>query len=321
MGRLRLVGAVIILWAGTGCTARQLGADGNQFREVVCDLYTEQAMDNLIRARTYRPFVQLVYRDLLAQTTDTAGGTLGASTDVARVTSPFDALSRTVTKGLTAGGSGSRECQLSFHADPILDRPEVYEAFVRFAHDPTLFVESDLPPPCPVHVYRQCGDRHYWVPAEAAPKFLALVLLTSFTPPGEPPVSPAHDVEIEEVAIRSSPGKDDNFYTVDLKFKDPVPKGHGTLVVSLPGLNRQVHLTIYPLPTSRPNFVKGPEGTSVNWVATNINPARDGLEHPAHLNGQKGQFFSYKFPRLVPPPAPPLGQRVYNELDRIRARQ
>jgi hypothetical protein len=128
-------------------------------------------------------------------------------------------------------------------------------------------------------------------------------------------------VEVEEVDIRSSPSKDDNFYTVHLKFKDPVPKGHGTLVVNLPGLNRPVQLTIYPRPEKGQDVVSGQEGTSVNWVGTNINPARDGVGHPTHLKGQKGQFFSHKFPRLVPPPAPPLGQRVYNELDRIRARQ
>lgn len=317
-----LITLIFALLPGVGCTARQLERDGNNFRESVCDLYTEQAMDNLIRAKSNQPFVQLVYRDLLAQTTDTGEGVLGTSTMLDRQTGPVGGIMRTVTSGFTAGGTANRQRQLSFHADPVLERPEVYEAFIKFASDPGLLVESDGPPACPVHLHRKRGKKHYWIPCEAGPQFLGLVLLTSFTPAGDPPVSPAYDVEIEQVEIVSKPGKEDNFYNVNIKFKDAVPKGEGSLVIDRPGESRQVRLQVTPLSNeeAKKKEQAGAEGSSVFWVNAQFNPARVGID-PDQLNRQKGQFFSFRFPRLVAPPGPPIGQRYYNELDRIRSKQ
>src|SRR6184192_3320036 len=100
--------AVLATAAISGCTARQVGRDTNCFRVAVCDLYTEQAMDNLIRAKTYQPFVQLVYRDLLAQTTDMASGMAMGSTELSRQTGPIGGIMRTVTSGFSASGNASR---------------------------------------------------------------------------------------------------------------------------------------------------------------------------------------------------------------------
>src|SRR5206468_2782084 len=114
------------------------------------------------------------------------------------------------------------------------------------------------PPTCPVHIHRKRHKKHYWVPCEAGPAFLSLVLLTSFTPPGDPPVSPAYDVEVEQVEIVRRPAGDNHFYTVNLKFKDPVPKGDGTLVVDV-GEGRQARLTVHPL-TDEDAMKKGETG-------------------------------------------------------------
>ena len=314
-----LIAVIFALLPGVGCTARQLERDGNNFRESVCDLYTEQAMDNLIRAKTNQPFVHLVYRDLLAQTTDTGEGMLGTSTMLDRQTGPLGGIMRTVTSGFTAGGTANRQRQLSFHADPVLERPEVYEAFIKFASDPGLLVESDGPPACPVHLHRKRGKKHYWIPCEAGPQFLGLVLLTSFTPAGEPPVSPAYDVEIETPEEIKEPVGGRTFYTVTLKFKSPVPKGDGLLVLTVPGREGRVRLTVYPLSDTDPNTDKKAEGSAVERLKTQFDPKVAGVQ-PTDLFGLKGQLFSYKFPKPVAMPGPTLGQRVYNEIDRIRAR-
>src|SRR6478609_1021654 len=104
MPRLRLLLCATILAAGAGCTARQLARDTDQFRVAVCDLYTEQVMDNLIRARTYQAFVHLGYRDILAQTTDDVAGNIGVNTGLSRDTGPAGGIMRTVTSGFLAGG-------------------------------------------------------------------------------------------------------------------------------------------------------------------------------------------------------------------------
>src|SRR3954471_23386263 len=104
-----LVAVAVAAWAGCGCTARQVERDGNNFRVAACDMYTEQAIDNLIRAKTYQPFVQLGYSDLLTQTTDDLGGSLDASTGLSRDTGPVGGIMRTVTSGLMGNARGNRQ--------------------------------------------------------------------------------------------------------------------------------------------------------------------------------------------------------------------
>src|SRR5436309_3039397 len=55
------------------------------------------------------------------------------------------------------------------------------------ARDQTLFVVSCEKPCGPVHICRQCGKKWYWVPVEAGPEFLQLVLRTSILPPSAAP--------------------------------------------------------------------------------------------------------------------------------------
>src|SRR5690349_14841759 len=50
-----------------GCLARQVARDGRDLRGAIQDLYTDQVMDNLIRAYEGLPFVQLAYHDLVVQ--------------------------------------------------------------------------------------------------------------------------------------------------------------------------------------------------------------------------------------------------------------
>jgi hypothetical protein len=320
----RAAGILILAAAAAGgCTARQLGRDGNNFRVAVCDLYTEQAMDNLIRAKTNQPFVQLVYRDLLAQTTDLASGMAMGSTELARQTGPVEGIMRTVTSAFSVTGSASRERQLSFHADPVLDRPEVYETFLAFAHDPGLFVESDEPPACPVHIHRRRYKKHYWVPSEAGPLFQALVLRTSFQPPPEAATSPAYDVEVEqvvrfrEVDPKGQAGRK-GLFTVLLKLKTLVPNGDGTLLLELAGGRR--------LRAEALKYLGGgegePQGTqlgaSTEHILIQYRPADDGVE-PPQLQGLTGRFFSFQWPKVIPPTQPTPLQKLQADVDRIRA--
>ena len=75
----RIVAIVFIgctLTGTSGCLARQIAKDGTDFRQALLDMYTDQAMDNLIRARNNMPFVQVAYRNLLVQDTDKLSGKL-----------------------------------------------------------------------------------------------------------------------------------------------------------------------------------------------------------------------------------------------------
>ena len=99
---------------------------------------------------------------------------------------------RVVTNTYKVDGMADRKRAMTFDAEPVTDENDVYEAYLQFACDPALFVASDTPPDGPVHVYRKCGRRHYWVPCEAGPAFLQLVLRTALMrgPETAPPVKP-----------------------------------------------------------------------------------------------------------------------------------
>ena len=319
---LRLLLGATILAAGAGCTARQLARDTDHFRVAVCDLYTEQAIDNLIRARTYQVYVQLGYRDILAQTTDDVSGNIGVTSGLSRDTGPAGGIMRTVTSGFLAGGSSGRQRQLSFHADPLVDRPDIYELYHAFAHDPGLFVESDEKPQCPVHVHRKRGHKHYWVPCEAGPVFQALVMRTSFAPAPAAAESPAYDVKVEQVLEAKVIGPDDKsgragLATVILKVTPAVPNGDGTLLLALPG-GKSLRAEALPLTPGRSEeFGKDP-GLSTEYVLVQYRPAEHGVE-PVQLAGLGGRFFSFQWPKLTAPSGPSPQDKLQSDVERIRA--
>ena len=76
---------------------------------------------------------------------------------------------------------------------------------------------------------------------------------------------------------------------------------------------------MYPLSDADEGADKKPEGESVERLKTQINLKTLGLE-PAQLFGLKGQLYSYRFPRAIPSPTPPVFERVYHDLNRIRSR-
>src|SRR4051812_43482077 len=67
----------LLLLISSGCLARQVARDGINVRQAVLDIYTDQIMDNLIRAKTCQPFVQLAYSAILVQDVDNVSGSAG----------------------------------------------------------------------------------------------------------------------------------------------------------------------------------------------------------------------------------------------------
>src|SRR5262245_4942506 len=141
------------LCLSAGCLAHQVAKDGITFRQAIIDLYTYQAMDNLIRARCNMPFVQLAYSDMnVTDSTDAmAEGTAMRSVETARDLFLASAM-RTITSMGSLTGNVHAQCSMSFRADPVTDQNDIYEAYLKFARDPGLLVESDCPPLGPVHI-------------------------------------------------------------------------------------------------------------------------------------------------------------------------
>src|SRR2546426_6899290 len=83
-----------------GCLARQVARDGANFRTAIEDMYTDQIMDNLIRAHNNLPFIQLSYSNMLVQDTDTASGMaeVDQTMDTKRGGAPFSIVRELTNK-------------------------------------------------------------------------------------------------------------------------------------------------------------------------------------------------------------------------------
>jgi hypothetical protein len=207
-----------------GCLARQVARDGCNFREALLSMYTDQVMDNLIRAHKNEPFVQLAYTNLVvtdsqiltANVADTVDST--SATSVGKLTGALVAHTSGLTNRILFGGSGENGRRMEFRADPAA-KNDIYVYYLAFAKDPSLFGVSDRAPCIDVHMKRKDGCRWYWVPAEAAGVFLQLVLKTTFMRGPETPPPVYWPTTIASIEPRMQPGSQEpypNKYIVTL---------------------------------------------------------------------------------------------------------
>jgi hypothetical protein len=197
MGGIRTILLIgICAVCSAGCLTRQVGTDGKDFRQALLDMYTDQLMDNLVRASQNQPFVQLAYRNLivtdgqLLKVNDSSEYDPATLTSVATATSALLVSMKGWTERFILGGSLERDRTMQFQADPVAGRSDIFDYYQAFAADPTLFCVSAKEPDCPVYIKRKGADRWFWVPADAGGVFLQLALKTTFMlgPETPPPV-------------------------------------------------------------------------------------------------------------------------------------
>src|SRR2546423_7621368 len=149
----------------TGCAAldtHQAKLDQKQLRDVLMDYTDEQILDNLIRASHGLPIVHFDLSNITGSVTSKFTPTLGggrlatnvksrtptattATTDqttsgaagtvvntVARTFSVVSGVVDTIAKPFNWGISAERDNAISVQADPLLDDPKVYEAYITF---------------------------------------------------------------------------------------------------------------------------------------------------------------------------------------------
>ena len=163
-----------------GCLGRQFARDGASMQEAVADIYTDQAIENLIRARNNLPFVQLKFSGINVNDTDDLSvmGSVNQTVETARNLFAAAAM-RTLTNEYDASTTGDRKRVMALNADPVIDQNDIYAHYLAFAADPNLLICSHEPPPFRVHILRKWRHNYYWVPCEAGPAFLDLVLKTA----------------------------------------------------------------------------------------------------------------------------------------------
>src|SRR5579871_3409820 len=117
-----VITAFLVATSCSGCAVWQARRDQDRIRSALLDLYTEQIMDNLVRASKGLPIIQLDYTN--AQGMITAQGTAGFS-DTNTVTHPA------VTTFMASLGLQNTN-QVTLSATPVTTINEVYDAYVEF---------------------------------------------------------------------------------------------------------------------------------------------------------------------------------------------
>jgi hypothetical protein len=316
---LGLVLATVCL-LGSGCLARQVAHDGKDFRHALLDMYTDQVMDNLIRARCGQAFVQLAYRDLLVQDLDSKMATVGDQ-DTRTGVRGFDTTKmivfsflRTFSNQLNFGGSDRLDRTMSFHADPVTDKNDIYELYLAFSDNPSFFVVTDTDPGCAAHIKRKCSGKYYWVPVEAGRVFQQLVLATTFMRGQEAAPPLAYEVTVTN-AVATEEMKNGVFKGY-VEFDQPVPNGEAVLTAKLPG-GRTIRLPLSPYTEVLPGEKTVPDpGQMIKRLQATWNTKKQNYT-ALDLNGAKGRVFSVDYPPPPPKSNPDL-QQLQDNLDQIR---
>ncbi|WP_157368993.1 hypothetical protein [Zavarzinella formosa] len=285
-------------------------------------------MENLIRAHDKLPFVQVAYADITVQDNDQLGATLGGSQSLTEQL--FDPIQRTYATMFSPGGSATRSRTMSFVANPVTDQNDVYEAYIKFACDPTLFMVSDDDPGCAAHIVRKQCKKYYWVPKEASQEFFNLAMTTTFLRGPEAAPPGAYEGTILSVTsvvktnlkdgmpiIPTLPG---DLTTAQLNLSMPVPSGDATMVAKLTD-GRTIRVFLKRIPTridEDGKKVNVPDGEPTTAFSTRPwSPAATGYTE-LDLVGAKVRLYSNDFPPDAPVPAPKTLHRIKADLNYLR---
>ncbi len=292
------VAAAIVL---SGCQAQRVGLQGTHFREALLGMYTAQILDNLIRAYHDLPFVQLEFTDLFVQDVGVLGtdASMGDTVTNERSVTFSGASSRTVGRTVASPWEWNAEFKrtgtMYFHAKPITDRNQIYDAYVAFAKDPDLFVaeKGTRSPSKPHHP----GTEHtqdgwcYYVPKSAAREFLELALLTTFKHGAH--VAPGYyQVKIKGVGeLTKTPGRPSVKGT--LEFDTPVPNGNALMMLTHPETGQSVRIPLYQL-----ERLEG--GAPTTKLEAEWSPEKRGIRPDQLRPGLAVRIYSEQYP-----PEPP----------------
>ncbi len=286
-------------------------------------------MDNLIRAREGMPFVQLAYRDMLVQDTDTASGGfddsyLDQTAKAATGAGILTAVTKTFSNTFKITATAKRDRIMSFKADPITDKNDIYELYLAYALDPDLFMVSCTKPECP-HIVRKRNGMYYWVPQDAALVFQRLVLETTFMRGAKATVPAYYEREILDVLEKEAEGQDERTYV--FHFATPVPNGEGAIEIDARG-GKTSRLPLRPILVTAKDYIDGhgelvaeiPKtgvGGQTAYLLSNWNP-KDQNFKKEDLVGRMARIYLTDFPPPAPKPTPEM-QRILDNLEQIRA--
>lgn len=233
---------VLLLCVGclplTGCAVAQVRNDQDKIRAALLGLYTEQLMDNLIRAANGKPILEVDYINAAAMLTvhESAGVSENPYTTthtnvltLAKTSSLM--LTRAIlgTIGGTLGADSTNQVQVT--ANPVTTTPAAYEAYRQFLSIPESLQVSTCPPPeGAAHLCKKRGCHYYWIPVEFKKQFLGLALAAiTDRASALPPPDPFYAVNL--IGAVSQTPLSNTMYQLILKIDKPIPNDVGLVEV------------------------------------------------------------------------------------------
>ena len=255
------VGVVLCVALVSGCAVHQVHKDHDLIRNTLLDLYTNQIIDNLIRAKNGMPIIQLDYTQATAMVTNTnsiAGSDSQAVTANNLLTIPAATLAATRTIATTlAGNLGNTNAnQVTIAAAPVTTTNTVYDAYLQFLDEEknpgSLMVTPDPPKPGSAHICRKVHGMYYWVPVTYQQLFFRLALLTT-AQRGAPLAAPDTDFRVTVEGMSGDPRPGQNpakNQQVVVKVDKEIPNDTGYLVFDGDPKQRQYDIL---LDTTKPD--------------------------------------------------------------------
>ncbi len=325
----------IFVMTCSGCLADQVARDGSNLRTAILEIYTDQIMDNLVRAKTGQPFVQLTFSTIQVQDVDSLSGTAENTNTYEQTTNKnapavLATLAYKLTNAMKLSSTAKRDRTMSFKADPVTDKNDIYESYLEFAHNPSYFIASCEDPKCNAHVcVKRCGT-YYWVPKEFADAFQQLCMKTTFMRGPETTPPPVYwEREVLDVYVFSRVAEDktdpDNIIPMRvnaaIKFEaPPIPNVDGSMLAKLDD-GRKINLPLQRLDTTIPvdSKVKANE-VETQWLKASWFPALTGFDVE---NIRKVGKVKILLPTKPPPFVTPSTElkKINDNLDSIRLNQ
>ena len=181
----RLFGILLCGIVLSGCAVRQVHKDHDLIRSTLLDLYTDQIIDNLVRAANDMPIIQVDYTQATAMVTNTnsiSGTDTQAVTGNNLLTIPAATLAatRTIMTTLMGNVGNTNANQVTIQAAPVTTNNEVYDAYLQYLSQPgSLMISDEPPPPGAAHICKKYHGRYFWVPREFRGMFFKLALQTT----------------------------------------------------------------------------------------------------------------------------------------------
>ena len=170
----------------SGCAVHQLRDDQDKIRSVLLELYTNQIMDNLVRAVNGLPIIQLDYTQAKSDVTVDANVSAsdGLATSHSNMLTVLALKSVLVTRNLAnnlMGGMGVTNTNVvAVSASPVTTSNELYDAYLRYLAEPGSLQVSECPPPKgTAHLCVRFEKKYYWIPMEFRELFFELASITT----------------------------------------------------------------------------------------------------------------------------------------------